>query len=140
MKIPTLASLEQQAIIGTRLSMIQDTETVNEEESIHNGIENVEGSDDDVKKPRIVYGEEDLLEQISKRSSVLEEMRRSQIQNDDEEMEVSVVEVEDVEDDDEMIEEATPTFVPVEETVPEEIRQEHTSIILKLDGSLTEKE
>jgi hypothetical protein len=56
--------------------MIQDTETVNEEESMAGGIEIVEGSDEETMRP---FTTEELLEQISKRSSVLEEMRRSQV-------------------------------------------------------------
>ena len=49
--IPSLATLEQQAIADTKLSVIQDCETVNEEESQAPNDENVEISDDDIKKP-----------------------------------------------------------------------------------------
>jgi hypothetical protein len=72
------------------------------------------------------------LEQISRRSSILkfqEEIRNSCHQ--DEEMEVSVVEVEDEEEDGD---EAP------ENDLTKQIREEHTSIILKLDGSINEKE
>ena len=68
---------------------------------------------------------------------MLEEIRKSTVEpsgQQDEEMEVSIIEVEEVEDDEDLPQEEQP------EEVPEEIRQEHTSIILKLDGSLNEKE
>ena len=128
--IPSLATLEQQAIADTKLSVIQDCETVNEEESQAPNDENVEISDDDIKKPvsglEKFNGQDDLLEMISRRSSILEEIRKSQIESGQQDEEMEIIEVEDEPD--------------APEEVPEEITQEHTQTILKLDAGLNEKE
>lgn len=74
MKMPSLATLEQQVLMGTRLSMIYDTETVNEDESTPGQNENVEVSDDEYKKPVGLdkfRENDDLMDQISRRSSML---------------------------------------------------------------------
>ena len=83
-----------------------------EEESQAPNDENVDISDEDIKKPvsglEKFNAHEDLLEQISRRSSILEEIRKSQIEAGEQDEEMEIIEVEDAPDE------------PQEE-VPEEI-------------------